>query len=39
MHKLGLGGWERIIGAQWMLIRTTGRKTGKRRETLVDVMD
>lgn len=39
MHKLGFGGWERLIGAQWMLIATTGRKTGKRRETLVDVMD
>lgn len=39
MHKLGFGGWERLIGAQWMLLTTTGRKTGKRRETLVDVMD
>ena len=39
MHKIGLGGWERLIGAQWMLLITTGRKTGKRRETLVDVMD
>ena len=39
MHKLGLGGWERLIGAQWMLLITTGRKSGKRRETLVDVMD
>lgn len=39
MHKLGFGGWERLIGAQWMLIATTGRKTGKRRETLVDMMD
>jgi len=39
MHKLGLGGWERLIGAQWMLIATIGRKTGKRHETLVDVMD
>ena len=39
MHKLGLGGWERLIGAQWMLLTTTGRKTGKQRETLVDVMD
>ena len=39
MHKIGLGGWERFIGAQWMLLTTTGRKTGKRRETLVDVMD
>ena len=38
MHKIGFGGWERIIGAQWMLITTIGRKTGKRRETMVDVM-
>ena len=39
MHKLGLGGWEGLIGAQWMLITTIGRKTGKRREAMVDVMD
>lgn len=39
LHKIGFGGWERIIGAEWMLIAATGRKTGKRRETLVDVMD
>ena len=39
MHKLGFGGWERLIGAQWMLLTTTGRKSGKRRQTLVDVMD
>jgi len=39
IHKMGFGGWERLIGAQWMLITTTGRKTGKRRKTMVDVMD
>ena len=39
IHKMGFGGWERLIGAQWMLITTIGRKTGKRRETMVDVMD
>lgn len=39
LHKIGLGGWERLVGAQWMLISTTGRKTGKRREAMVDVMD
>jgi len=39
LHKLGLGGWERMIGAQWMLITTTGRKTGKNRNAMVDVMD
>ena len=39
VHKIGFGGWERIIGAQWMLITTTGRKSGKPRETMLDVMD
>jgi len=39
LHKMGLGGWERLIGAQWMLITTIGRKTGKRRDVMVDVMD
>ena len=39
MHKIGLGGWERLLGAQWMFITTIGRKTGKRREAMVDVMD
>lgn len=39
MHKLGFGGWEKLIGAEWMLISTTGRKTGKRHDSLVDVMD
>jgi len=38
-HKMGFGGWERLIGAQWMLITTIGRKTGKRRNAMVDVMD
>lgn len=39
LHRIGLGGWERVVGAQWMLITTTGRKSGKRRNTMVDVMD
>jgi len=39
VHKMGFGGWEKLIGAEWMLIATTGRKTGKRREAMVDVMD
>lgn len=39
MHKIGFGGWEKLIGAEWMLISTVGRKTGKRRDSLVDVMD
>lgn len=36
---MGLGGWERWVGAQWMLITTTGRKTGKHRQVMVDVME
>ncbi|MDP1713530.1 MAG: nitroreductase family deazaflavin-dependent oxidoreductase [Anaerolineales bacterium] len=39
LHKMGFGGWERMVGAQWMLITTTGRKTGKGRDAMVDVMD
>ena len=39
IHKMGFGGWERLVGAQWMLITTTGRKTGKPRDAMVDVMD
>ena len=39
IHKLGFGGWERLIGAQWMLITTVGRKSGKPRDAMVDVMD
>jgi deazaflavin-dependent oxidoreductase (nitroreductase family) len=37
-HKLGFGGWERFIGAQWMLITAVGRKSGKPRQVLVDVL-
>ena len=37
--KIGFGGWEKLIGAEWMLITTVGRKSGKPRETMVDVMD
>ncbi len=39
LYKMGLGGWERLVGAQWVLITTVGRKTGKRRDAMVDVMD
>jgi deazaflavin-dependent oxidoreductase (nitroreductase family) len=39
LHKLGFGGWERMIGAQWMLLTTVGRKSGRTREAMVDVMD
>ncbi len=39
MYKIGFGGFERLIGAQWMLITHIGRKSGKRYDSMVDVMD
>ncbi len=40
LHRLGLVWWiEKFSGAQWMLITTTGRKSGKPRQVMVDVVD
>jgi deazaflavin-dependent oxidoreductase (nitroreductase family) len=40
LHKLGLVWWmEKISGAQWMLITAIGRKTGKPRQVMVDVLN
>jgi deazaflavin-dependent oxidoreductase (nitroreductase family) len=39
MYKIGFGGFERLIGAQWMLITHIGRKSGKQYDSMVDVMD
>ena len=39
LYKIGLGGFERIIGAEWMLLTTIGRKSGKPRQTMVDILD
>jgi deazaflavin-dependent oxidoreductase (nitroreductase family) len=36
--RLGLAGWERIFGIEWMLLITIGRKSGKKRFTMVDVL-
>jgi len=39
LHKFGIVWWiEKFTGAQWMLITTTGRKSGKPRQVMVDVM-
>ena len=39
LHKFGIVWWiEKFTGAQWMLITTTGRKSGKSRQVMVDVM-
>ncbi|MDI6768173.1 MAG: nitroreductase family deazaflavin-dependent oxidoreductase [Anaerolineales bacterium] len=40
LHRLGLVWWiEKFSGAQWMLITTIGRKSGKPRQVMVDVVD
>lgn len=36
--RCGLAGWERLIGVEWMLLATIGRKSGKKRYTMVDVL-
>lgn len=39
LYKIGLGGFERLIGAEWMLLTTVGRKSGKARQTMVDILE
>jgi deazaflavin-dependent oxidoreductase (nitroreductase family) len=36
--RMGLAGWERLLGLEWMLLITVGRKSGKKRYTMVDVL-
>jgi deazaflavin-dependent oxidoreductase (nitroreductase family) len=39
LHRMGMGGWEWMIGGRWIFISTIGRKTGKKRYTMVDVIE
>ena len=39
LYKIGLGGFERMIGAEWMLLTTVGRNSGKPRQTMVDILE
>jgi deazaflavin-dependent oxidoreductase (nitroreductase family) len=36
--RTGFAGWESLFGLEWMLLITTGRKSGKKRYTMVDVL-
>jgi deazaflavin-dependent oxidoreductase (nitroreductase family) len=36
--RMGFAGWEYLLGLEWMLLITTGRKSGKKRYTMVDVL-
>lgn len=36
--RMGFAGWESLFGLEWMLLTTIGRKSGKKRYTMVDVL-
>jgi deazaflavin-dependent oxidoreductase (nitroreductase family) len=38
LHHMGVRGIERLLGIDWMLLTTTGRKTGRPHEVMVDVV-
>lgn len=38
LARLGLAGWESMLGLEWMLLTTRGRKSGKKRYAMVDVL-
>ena len=39
LHKIGLSGWERLIGIRFILIATKGRRTGRTHSVLVDMLE
>ncbi len=38
LHALGLGGIERIFGFHWLVVTVTGRKTGRPRRVVLDLL-
>lgn len=38
LRRLGLGGWERWIGTEWIAITTTGRRSGRPHAVLLDIV-
>jgi deazaflavin-dependent oxidoreductase (nitroreductase family) len=38
LHRIGLGGMERIIGVRLMRLTTKGRRTGRNHTVMVDVL-
>jgi len=39
LHGLGIRGYERVLGVDWLLLTTTGRRTGRPRTVMVDAID
>jgi len=37
-YRLGLPGYERLFGLRWILVTTKGRRTGKPRSVLLDLV-
>ena len=38
LHALGIRGYERILGIDWLVLTTRGRRTGEPRTVMVDVI-
>jgi deazaflavin-dependent oxidoreductase (nitroreductase family) len=38
LHRVGVRGFERLLGMDWMLLTTTGRRTGRPHAVMVDVV-
>jgi len=39
LQRVGLGGWERLMGIRFIKITTKGRRTGKPHSVLVDILE
>jgi deazaflavin-dependent oxidoreductase (nitroreductase family) len=39
MYRIGLGGFERLYGMRWIMLTTTGRRTGKAHRVVLDIVD
>ena len=37
LHRLGVRGFERLLGIDWILLTTTGRRTGRPHTVMLDV--
>src|SRR5262249_23230184 len=38
LYRLGLGGLERLIGIEWIVLTTRGRRTGNSHSVMLDVI-
>ena len=38
LHGLGIRGYERVLGIDWLLLTTTGRRSGRPRTVMVDAI-